>query len=106
MRFKLRAEELFEAAIAVRPSQPFGDGKGVLLVGRSSVRLGKSCSKVHGRRSTCVSTNQGKKFGPSQTGLGSRCWSLYAVSLGDVSTNFFLFRGEVRTHAGQFHVEF
>ena len=36
MRFKLRVEELFEAAIRVRPLQPFGDRKGVLLVGRSS----------------------------------------------------------------------
>jgi hypothetical protein len=36
MRFNLRAEVLFEAAITVRPLQPFGDGKGVLLV---SVRL-------------------------------------------------------------------
>jgi hypothetical protein len=37
MRFNLKAEELFEAAIAVRPLQPLGDSKGVLLVGRSSL---------------------------------------------------------------------
>src|ERR1700733_4050039 len=36
MRFKFRAEELFEAAITVRPLQPFGDREGVLLVGPSS----------------------------------------------------------------------
>jgi hypothetical protein len=35
MRFKLRTEELFEAAVTVRPLQPFGDSKGVLLVVRS-----------------------------------------------------------------------
>jgi len=34
-QFNLRAEELFEAAITVRPLQPFGDSKAVLLVGRS-----------------------------------------------------------------------
>jgi hypothetical protein len=31
MRFKLRAGELFEAAVTVRPLQPFGDSEGVLL---------------------------------------------------------------------------
>ena len=35
MRFKLRAEKLFEVAITVRPLQPFGYSEGVLLVGRS-----------------------------------------------------------------------
>jgi hypothetical protein len=35
MRLNLRAEELFEAAITVRPLQPSGDSKGVLLVRRS-----------------------------------------------------------------------
>ena len=36
MRFKLSVQELFETAITVRPPQPFGSRKGVLLVGRSS----------------------------------------------------------------------
>lgn len=36
MRFNLRAEKPFEAAIAVRPLHPFGDSERVLLVGRSS----------------------------------------------------------------------
>src|SRR5712692_6845786 len=35
MRFKLRAEEFFETAFTVRPSQPFGGSICVLLVGRS-----------------------------------------------------------------------
>src|SRR5260370_42432625 len=35
MRFKLRAEEFFETAFTVRPSQPFGGSKCVLLVRRS-----------------------------------------------------------------------
>src|SRR5208282_4722812 len=33
--FNLRAEKFFETAVRVRPLQPFGDGEGVSLVGRS-----------------------------------------------------------------------
>jgi hypothetical protein len=39
VRFKLRAEEFFEAAVPVRPAQLFGCRKGVLLVGGSSRAL-------------------------------------------------------------------
>jgi hypothetical protein len=35
MRFNLRAEELFQAAIGIRRLKPFGGSKGVLLVGRT-----------------------------------------------------------------------
>ena len=35
-RFKLGVTELFKTAITVRPSQPFGGRKGILLVGRPS----------------------------------------------------------------------
>ena len=37
MRFNLRAEKPFEAAIIIRSLQPFGDSEGVLLVGRPSL---------------------------------------------------------------------
>jgi hypothetical protein len=40
MPFNLRAEELFEVAITVRPSEPFACRKSVLLIDRSTCLSG------------------------------------------------------------------